>query len=100
MSSIFKRAVHFVEVDPLEDGSRPTFLVNHDLLPVPIEERKWGVVNFVTFWVADSANVVRLSLSYRQLLIRRRDSVCAAVPTARITLLTRCFSSFFSSPPS
>jgi NCS1 family nucleobase:cation symporter-1 len=62
---MFKRTVRLLEADSRDDGAaRPTFLKNRDLLPVPVEERKWGVVNFVTFWVADSANVVRCLSSF------------------------------------
>lgn len=32
-------------------------LQNDDLLPVRPEERKWGALNYLSFWVADSWNV-------------------------------------------
>ncbi|KAG9221692.1 hypothetical protein CCMSSC00406_0005605 [Pleurotus cornucopiae] len=51
------------------------FLSNHDLVPVPPEQRTWGSLNFVAFWLADSFNVntwmivssmVQLGLSWWQ----------------------------------
>ncbi|TFL02698.1 permease [Pterulicium gracile] len=33
------------------------FLANHDLLPVPEENRTWRSHNFVAFWIADSFNI-------------------------------------------
>ncbi|KAL1969420.1 hypothetical protein VTN77DRAFT_8858 [Rasamsonia byssochlamydoides] len=39
--------------------SAQLLLTNHDLRPVEPERRTWGAWNFVAFWIADSANIVR-----------------------------------------
>ncbi|GAA5853706.1 hypothetical protein JCM8547_007419 [Rhodosporidiobolus lusitaniae] len=53
--SIVKRVLQAVEVD--HAGHDATYLVNKDLLPVPPKYRLWSAVNFVTFWIADAANL-------------------------------------------
>lgn len=44
---------------PHEPGltNKELFLQNHDLQPVEPARRKWGWINFVSFWIADSFNI-------------------------------------------
>ncbi|POY76434.1 hypothetical protein BMF94_0633 [Rhodotorula taiwanensis] len=56
MTNIVKRGVHAVELRQ-PDGRPASFWANRDLLPVPVKERQWTAVSYLTFWIADSFNI-------------------------------------------
>lgn len=56
--SLLSRFIAFIEVEqPTNETTSERFLQNHDLLPVPLEERTWTKFNYFSFWIADSFNI-------------------------------------------
>lgn len=58
MASLAKAILSKIELEHDENLShRQLYLTNRDLAPVEPARRKWGWMNFVSFWIADSFNI-------------------------------------------
>jgi NCS1 family nucleobase:cation symporter-1 len=56
--SLLTRVIEFLEVEqPANATTSERVLQNHDLLPVPLEQRTWTKFNYFSFWIADSFNI-------------------------------------------
>lgn len=73
------RVIKFLEVDRPEGQS--SFLVNHDLLPVPEHERLWKNWHFVTFWLVSCASPATVAGNLGRQLQPVADAILA-VPIA------------------